>query len=162
MTSTQHVRVEGGSYQRGRQYGRQAATRVRLSVQAYQQTFAHYAGWDWPAVRREAARFEAPIGTVMPAYLEELRGIADGAAATRGMQRVRLRPRARPERPRAHRAELGLAPALGPDPGRAGGPPGRGPRLRHGGRGRPARQDRDERGRPRSGHQCPGDRRGRG
>mgnify|MGYP001079808275 FL=1 len=79
MTSTQHVRVEGSSYQRGRQYGRQAATRVRLSVQAYQQTFAHYAGWDWPAVRREAARFEAPIGSVMPAYLEELRGIADGA-----------------------------------------------------------------------------------
>jgi isopenicillin-N N-acyltransferase like protein len=79
MTSTQHVRVEGSSYHRGRQYGRQAATRVRLSVQAYQQTFAHYAGWDWPAVRREAARFEAPIGSVMPAYLEELRGIADGA-----------------------------------------------------------------------------------
>ena len=35
MTSTQHVRVEGTSYQRGLQYGRQAATRVRLSVQAY-------------------------------------------------------------------------------------------------------------------------------
>src|SRR5881396_567197 len=79
MTSIQHVRVEGTSYQRGRQYGRQAATRVRLSVQAYQQTFAHYAGWDWPTVRREAARFEAPIGSVMPAYLEELCGIADGA-----------------------------------------------------------------------------------
>ena len=79
MTSTQHVRVEGSSYQRGRQYGRQAATRVRLSVQAYQQVFAYYAGWDWPTVRREAARFEAPIGTVMPAYMEELRGIADGA-----------------------------------------------------------------------------------
>jgi len=79
MTSAQHVRVEGTSYQRGRQYGRQAAARVRLSVQAYQQTFAHYAGWDWPTVRREAARFEAPIGEFMPAYLEELRGIADGA-----------------------------------------------------------------------------------
>ena len=79
MTSIQHVRVEGTSYQRGRQYGRQAAARVRLSARAYQQTFAHYAGWDWPAVRREAARFEAPIGKVMPAYLEELRGIADGA-----------------------------------------------------------------------------------
>src|SRR6185312_14671460 len=90
------------------------------------------------------------------------RNTAVGTAATRGMQRVRLRPCARPERSRAHRAELGLAPALGPDPGRAGGPPGRGPRLRHGGRGRPARQDRDERGRPRPGHQCPGDRRGRG
>jgi isopenicillin-N N-acyltransferase-like protein len=79
MTSIQHVRVEGTSYQRGHQYGRQAAARVRLSVQAYQQTFAHFAGWDWPAVRREALRFEAPIGEFRPAYLDELRGIADGA-----------------------------------------------------------------------------------
>ena len=52
---------------------------MRLSVQAYQQAFAHYAGWDWPTVRREAARFEAPIGKFRPAYLEEMRGIADGA-----------------------------------------------------------------------------------
>ena len=44
MTSTPHVRVEGTSYQRGRQYGTQAAARVRLSVQAYRQAFAHYAG----------------------------------------------------------------------------------------------------------------------
>ena len=79
MTSTQHVRVEGTSYQRGRQYGRQAAARVRLSVQAYQQVFAYYTGWDWPTVRREALRFEAPIGEFRPAYLDELRGIADGA-----------------------------------------------------------------------------------
>src|ERR1700730_5642050 len=79
MTSTQHVRVEGTSYERGCQYGRQAAARIRLSGQAYQQIFAHFADWDWPTVRREAARFEAPIGKVMPAYLEELRGIADGA-----------------------------------------------------------------------------------
>ena len=79
MTSTQHVRVEGASYQRGRQYGTQAGARVRLSVQAYQQAFAHFAGWDWPTVRREAARFEAPIGKFRPAYLEEMRGIADGA-----------------------------------------------------------------------------------
>ena len=79
MTNTQHVRVEGASYQRGRQYGTQAGARVRLSVQAYQQAFAHFAGWDWPTVRREAARFEAPIGQFRPAYLEEMRGIADGA-----------------------------------------------------------------------------------
>jgi isopenicillin-N N-acyltransferase like protein len=79
MTSTQHVRVEGTSYQRGRQYGCQAAARVRLSVRAYRQTFAHFAGWDWPTVRREALRFEALIGEFRPAYLDELRGIADGA-----------------------------------------------------------------------------------
>ena len=77
--TTQHVRVEGTSYQRGQQYGRQAAARVRRSVQAYQQAFAHFAGWDWATVRREAARFEAPIGKFRSAYLEEMRGLADGA-----------------------------------------------------------------------------------
>ena len=53
---------------------------MRLSVQAYEHAFKHFAGWDWPTVRHEAARFEAPIGRFRPAYLEEMRGIADGAA----------------------------------------------------------------------------------
>jgi isopenicillin-N N-acyltransferase-like protein len=75
----QRVRVEGTSYQRGRQYGQQAAAHIHLSVQAYQQVLAHFTGWDWAAVRREAARFEKPIGAFRPAYLEEMRGIADGA-----------------------------------------------------------------------------------
>ena len=79
MTSVQRVRVEGPGYQRGVQYGTQAAARVRLSVQGYQQAFAHFAGWDWATVQREAARFEAPIGKFRPGYLEEMRGIADGA-----------------------------------------------------------------------------------
>jgi isopenicillin-N N-acyltransferase like protein len=91
MTSTPHangampshgiprVRVEGTHYERGRQYGAQARTRVRLSVQAYQRVFAHYTGWDWPTVRRLAAGFEAPIAGFRPAHLEEMRGIADGS-----------------------------------------------------------------------------------
>ena len=79
MTGIQHVRVEGTNYERGRQYGTQARARVRLSVRAYQRVFAHFAGWDWETVRREAARFEAPIGKFRPAYLDEMRGIADGA-----------------------------------------------------------------------------------
>ena len=41
--------------------------------------FAHYAGWDWSAVRRAAAGFEAPIAAFRPAYLDEMRGLADGA-----------------------------------------------------------------------------------
>jgi isopenicillin-N N-acyltransferase like protein len=73
------VRVEGTGYERGRQYGAQARDRVHLSVQAYQRVFAHYAGWDWPRVRREAAKFEAPVADFRPAYLEEMRGIARGA-----------------------------------------------------------------------------------
>jgi len=76
---TLRIRVEGTHYERGRQYGAQARAQVHLSVQAYQRVFAHYAGWDWPAVRRAAAAFEAPIAAFRPAYLDEMRGIADGA-----------------------------------------------------------------------------------
>jgi isopenicillin-N N-acyltransferase like protein len=76
---TPRIRVEGTYYERGRQYGAQARAQVHLSVQAYQRVFAYYAGWDWPAVRRAAAAFEAPIAAFRPAYLDEMRGIADGA-----------------------------------------------------------------------------------
>ena len=76
---TPRIRVAGTPYERGRQYGAQARDRVHLSVQAYRRVFAHYAGWDWPAVREAAAGFEAPIAAFRPAYLDELRGIAEGA-----------------------------------------------------------------------------------
>jgi isopenicillin-N N-acyltransferase like protein len=76
---TPRIRVAGTPYERGRQYGAQARDQVHLSVQAYQRVFAHYAGWDWPAVRRAAATFEAPIAAFRPAYLDEMSGIAEGA-----------------------------------------------------------------------------------
>jgi isopenicillin-N N-acyltransferase like protein len=73
------IRVAGNAYERGRQYGTQARDRVHLSVQAYRRVFAHYAGWSWDQARRVAAGFEAPIAAFRPAYLDEMRGIADGA-----------------------------------------------------------------------------------
>jgi isopenicillin-N N-acyltransferase like protein len=76
---TPRIRVAGTPYERGRQYGAQARAQVHLSVQAYRRVFAHYAGWDWPAVRRAAAAFEAPIAAFRPAYLDEMRGIAEGS-----------------------------------------------------------------------------------
>jgi isopenicillin-N N-acyltransferase like protein len=79
MTGIPRVRVAGTAYERGRQYGAQARDRAHLSVQAYGRVFAHYTGWDWDQVRRVAAGFEAPIAAFRPAYLEEMRGIADGA-----------------------------------------------------------------------------------
>ncbi len=79
MESLPHVRVEGSAVERGRQYGEQARDRVQRSVVAYRGVFAYYAGWDWQAVRREAARFEPPIAAFRPAYLDEMRGIAEGA-----------------------------------------------------------------------------------
>jgi isopenicillin-N N-acyltransferase like protein len=79
LTGIPRVRVAGPPYQRGRQYGAQARERVHLSVRAYQRVFVHYAGWDWPTVRRATAGFEPAIAGFRPAYLEEMRGIADGA-----------------------------------------------------------------------------------
>ena len=138
MTSTQHVRVTGTSYERGRQYGAQASARVRLSVQAYQRAFAHFAGWDWATVRREAARFEAPVGKFRPGYLEEMRGIADGAGLdltdvlainvrTEVMYSAKARqaPRAAPSTPRKAPAECSaFAYVPTQKPPRAPGAPG--------------------------------------
>src|SRR5258708_10228429 len=79
MESLPQVRVEGSALERGRQYGEQARDRVQRAVVAYRDVFAHYTGWDWQAVRQEAARFEPPIAAFRPAYLDEMRGIAEGA-----------------------------------------------------------------------------------
>jgi isopenicillin-N N-acyltransferase-like protein len=75
-----HVRVSGSPYERGVSYGTQARDRVERSIEAYAEVFVTGAGLAWPAVRELAKRFEDPIGAFGPGYLDELRGIADGAA----------------------------------------------------------------------------------
>lgn len=79
MTEFPHVRVAGSALECGRQYGSAARERIHRSVAAYREVFAHYTGWDWAAVRREAARFEEPVADFRPACLAEMRGIAEGA-----------------------------------------------------------------------------------
>jgi isopenicillin-N N-acyltransferase-like protein len=73
------ISVEGDARERGRQYGEQARDRVRRSVAAYDEVFAHVAGWDGAKVREEAARFRAPIAAHGRKYLDEIEGIAEGA-----------------------------------------------------------------------------------
>jgi isopenicillin-N N-acyltransferase-like protein len=79
-SSYPHVRVEGGPRERGNQYGEQARERIQLSIEAYRDVFAHYAGWSWPRVTAEARRYEEPIDSLDPKYLGEIRGIAEGAS----------------------------------------------------------------------------------
>ena len=74
-----HVSVSGTAHERGRQYGMQAADRVRRSIAAYADVFAHYAQWDWARVTEEARRYVPAVEDFGPTYLEEMRGIADGA-----------------------------------------------------------------------------------
>ena len=74
-----HVRVHGDATERGREYGRQARSRIETSISAYRDIFKHYANWDWSRVREFATGFEAPIKAFGSKYLDELHAIAEGA-----------------------------------------------------------------------------------
>jgi len=78
------VSLSGPPRQRGRQYGEQARTRIRRSMTAYQQVFAHYVGWSWSKVVRQAGRYAKAIDDFSPTAMEEMRGIAEGAGITFG------------------------------------------------------------------------------
>ena len=73
------ITVEGNPRERGRQYGAAAQEQTRRSVEAYRDVFAHFAGCTWDKVRDEASAFEAPIVAYNPRYMDEIKGIAEGA-----------------------------------------------------------------------------------
>jgi isopenicillin-N N-acyltransferase-like protein len=73
------VRVEGGALERGRQYGEQAAERIRRNVEIYRRVFQHYAGWDWDQVATHATAYVAPIAAYRAHFIDEMHGIAAGA-----------------------------------------------------------------------------------
>ena len=75
-----HVRVQGAPHERGLQYGTQAAPRVRRSVEAYRGVFERWAGLDWASARRLAGEYVPSIAALDERYLDEMRGIAQGAA----------------------------------------------------------------------------------
>jgi isopenicillin-N N-acyltransferase-like protein len=52
---------------------------VRRSIEAYHEVFLAYAGWDRATAREHAQAYAEPIAAFDPAYLEEIRGIAEGA-----------------------------------------------------------------------------------
>ncbi len=73
------LRIEGSPRDQGRQYGEQARERVLRSRAAYEEVFAHEAGWRWPRVIEEALPFQPAIEALDSAYAEEMRGIAEGS-----------------------------------------------------------------------------------
>lgn len=72
------VSVSGRPYERGLQYGRTAAVRVRLSASRYGQTLRNL-GYSEASQRALIRSFEQVIGEFQPTYLEEMCGIAVGA-----------------------------------------------------------------------------------
>ena len=77
-----HIRVQGRPFERGLQYGQQAASRIRRNIEIYREMFAHYAGWDWADATAYAQTFEPAIAAYRPHFLDEMRGIAEGTGMT--------------------------------------------------------------------------------
>lgn len=73
------IRVEGDARERGRSYGAQTGDRIEIGLAGYERALRFYAGWEWDRVREEARQFMDPIEARFPRYVEELRGIAEGA-----------------------------------------------------------------------------------
>src|SRR5262245_48070877 len=72
------IEVSGPPRERGRQYGRQAATRIARGVEHYAAQLAR-SSFGWDGIRAAVAEYVPHIERFEPAYVEEMRGIADGA-----------------------------------------------------------------------------------
>jgi isopenicillin-N N-acyltransferase-like protein len=79
VTQFPHIRVSGSAIDRGRQVGRQAAGRIRRSIDIYREIFFHYAAWSWDMVTEHAEIYRPAIEAYNPQYLAEIVGMADGA-----------------------------------------------------------------------------------
>jgi isopenicillin-N N-acyltransferase-like protein len=75
------ISVSGSPHERGLQYGRQAAERVRGSARLYGQTLVNL-GYSEQARARLIDFFAKEIGDFAPHYIDEMRGIAEGRAWT--------------------------------------------------------------------------------
>jgi len=73
------ITVSGAAYERGRQYGVQARTRIHRSLEEYAGVFQYYASWDWARSTAEAERFVPAVSDFAPDCLEEMAGMAAGA-----------------------------------------------------------------------------------
>ncbi|EIM26334.1 C45 family autoproteolytic acyltransferase/hydolase [Microvirga lotononidis] len=72
------VEISGPPRERGRQYGEQAADRVRLGIEHYSEQLGRN-NLTAEGIARLVKRFEPTIDRFDPSYLEEMRGIAEGA-----------------------------------------------------------------------------------
>lgn len=72
------IEVSGPPRERGRQYGEQAAERIRRGIEHYTEQLGRD-GLNWAGITGLAARFEPEIARFDAGFPEEMRGIAEGA-----------------------------------------------------------------------------------
>lgn len=73
------IAVSGAPRERGRQYGEQAAARIRRGIEHYG-TQLEKLQLRWPEIQAIVAEYEPTIAAFEPAFIDEMRGIAEGAA----------------------------------------------------------------------------------
>ena len=72
------IEVSGPPRERGRAYGRQAADRIHLGAGHYTRQLERVS-FDWASIRELTREYLPRIEAFEPAYVEEMRGIAEGA-----------------------------------------------------------------------------------
>ena len=72
------IDLAGSPRERGRTHGRAAADRLRRGIKMYSESLLK-GGVDWPELERRAEALVPMIDKFDPAYIEEMRGIAEGA-----------------------------------------------------------------------------------
>ncbi|MGV6873223.1 C45 family autoproteolytic acyltransferase/hydrolase [Pseudochelatococcus sp. B33] len=77
------IEVKGNPRVRGRQYGEQAAERVKLGIEHYSAQLDR-SEISWKDIREVTAKFEPTIAAFAEDYLDEMRGIAEGAGVEYG------------------------------------------------------------------------------
>lgn len=73
------VFISGDAYERGISYGKEAREAIKRCISHYAVYIENSTGMDWRAACENAKKFEPAIQSFRPEYLEEMRGIADGA-----------------------------------------------------------------------------------
>jgi isopenicillin-N N-acyltransferase-like protein len=75
-----HICVSGSSRECGRQYGQAASGAISESLAAYEALFRYYSNIDWAEARKRALAYVPAVEAYGSRYLEEMAGIAEGAA----------------------------------------------------------------------------------
>lgn len=78
-TCVTEVFLKGNSYERGVSYGEQAADAIKRCIDHYAEYIKKSTGMDWETACEGAKIFEESIRNFRPEYIDEMKGIAQGA-----------------------------------------------------------------------------------
>lgn len=79
MDNFPYIEIEGTPYEIGFQEGRNFGRQIRESIDCYKEMFMDYSGLEWKRAKKLSRKFIDVIREYNSDYLEEIRGVADGA-----------------------------------------------------------------------------------